>query len=140
EAVGKSTAAVNQPVQVWRLDFWIAERMNAAVRQIIGDQEEKIWRFSGAAARGTRDSGGCGGAADFEKFASCHDVSPDANPLYSTRKGLAFRTALGYIRRGGWFGNAIPAILHRCRGCFGSSHIERSREQPPKYPVLFSRS
>jgi len=56
EAVGKGAAAADQTVQVWRLDFGIAERMNPAIRQIISDQEEKTRRLGGTGGRGTRES------------------------------------------------------------------------------------
>jgi len=54
--VGKGAAAADQTVQVRRLDFRVAERMNPAVRQIIRDQEEKIRRLGGTGGRGTRES------------------------------------------------------------------------------------
>ncbi len=59
EAVGEVSAALDETVDIWGLDFGVAEGGDGAEREVVGDEEEEVG-FGWVTGRCRRD-GACGG-------------------------------------------------------------------------------
>ena len=70
EAMRECAAPTREPIHVGRLHFGIAQRMNAAVRQIVGDEKKKVGALLGSRLQAL--DCGAPNSRRFEKFTPPH--------------------------------------------------------------------